>query len=58
MFFVYDGNHRLLVWKEVIETLHTKDQYWISKIGNPECVVLDTARGRRDILTAMHNINR
>ena len=58
MFFVYDGNHRLLAWKEVIETLHAEDQHWVSKNGNPECVVLDTAGGRGDILTAMHDINR
>ena len=58
MFFVYDGNHRLLAGKEVIETLHAEDQHWVSKNGNPECVVLDTAGGRGDILTAMHDINR
>ena len=57
MFFVYDGNHRLLAWKEVIETLHADDQQWYSKNGNPECVILDTAGGRGDILSAMHNIN-
>jgi hypothetical protein len=57
MFFVYDGNHRLLAWKEVIETLHGDDQQWYTKNGNPECVVLDTAGGRGDILSAMHNIN-
>ena len=27
MFFIYDGNHRLLAWKEVIETLHAEDQH-------------------------------
>jgi hypothetical protein len=58
MFFVYDGNHRLLAWKEVIETLHAEDQHWVSKNGNPECVVLDTVGGPGDILTAMHDINR
>jgi hypothetical protein len=57
MFYVYDGNHRLLAWKEVIETLHANDQQWYTKNGNPECIVLDTAGGRGDILSAMHNIN-
>ena len=57
MFFVYDGNHRLLAWKEVIETLHANDQQWYTKNRNPECVVLDTDGGRGDILSAMHNIN-
>jgi hypothetical protein len=58
IFFVYNGNHRLLAWKEVIETFHVEDQHWISKNGNPECVVLDTVGGCEDIFTAMHDINR
>ena len=41
-FFVYDGNHRLLAWKEVIEILHAKDQYWVSENNIPKCVVFDT----------------
>jgi hypothetical protein len=57
MFFVYDGNHRLMAWKEVTESIHADDQQWYSKNGNPECVVLDTAGGRGDILNAMHDIN-
>ena len=40
----------------MIETLHVEDQHWVSKNGNPECVVLDTAGGHRNILTAMHDI--
>jgi hypothetical protein len=35
-----------------------EDQQWVSKSGNPEGVVLDTAEGRGNILTAMHDINR
>lgn len=58
MFYVYDGNHRLLAWKEFIETEHRDDPIWYSKHGCPECVVLDTSGGRGDILTAMHDINR
>jgi hypothetical protein len=54
MFFVYDGNHRLLAWKEVIETLHADDQRWYTMNGNPECVVFDTAGGRGDI--AQHKL--
>ena len=58
MFFVYDGIHRLLAWKKVIETLHAEDQHWVSKNGTPECVVLDTTGDRGDILIAMHDMNR
>ena len=58
MFFVYDGNHRLLAWKEVIETLHTEDQHWVLRNGNPECVVLNTAGGRGNMLIAVHDINK
>ena len=57
MFFIYDGNHRLLAWKDAIETLQVEDQYWVSKNGNPECIVLDTVGGRRDILIVMYDIN-
>ena len=28
MFFVYDGNHRLLTWKECIDTNHKDDPLW------------------------------
>ena len=58
MFFVYDGNHRLLAWKECIETDHKDDALWYEKHGCPECVVLDTTGGRGDVLNAMHDINK
>jgi hypothetical protein len=58
MFFVYDGNHRLLAWKECIESDHKKDGLWYEKHGCPECVVLDTTGGREDVLNAMHDINK
>ena len=58
MFFVYDGNHRLLAWKECIESDHKDDALWYDKHGCPECVVLDTTGGRGDVLNAMHDINK
>ena len=58
MFFVYDGNHRLLAWKECIDTDHKDDALWYEKHGCPECVVLDTTGGRGDVLNAMHDINK
>lgn len=58
MFYVYDGNHRLLAWKEYIESEHKDDELWYAKHGCPECVVLDTTGGRGDILNAMHDINK
>jgi hypothetical protein len=58
MFFVYDGNHRLLAWKECIESNHKDDALWYEKHGCPECVVLDTTGGRGDVLNAMHDINK
>jgi hypothetical protein len=58
MFFVYDGNHRLLAWKECIESDHKDDALWYEKHGCPECVVLDTTGGRGDVLNAMHDINK
>jgi hypothetical protein len=58
MFFVYDGNHRLLAWKECIETDHKDDALWYEKHGCPECVILDTTGGRGDVLNAMHDINK
>ena len=58
MFFVYDGNHCLLAWKECIESDHKDDALWYEKHGCPECVVLDTTGGRGDVLNAMHDINK
>ena len=58
MFFVYDGNHRLLAWKECIETDHKDDALWYEKHGCPECVILDITGGRGDVLNAMHDINK
>ena len=58
MFFVYDGNHRLLAWKECIESDHKDDALWYEKHGCLECVVLDTTGGRGDVLNAMHDINK
>lgn len=58
MFFVYDGNHRLLAWREAIDTIHSEDRDWYQKNGNPNCVVLDIKGGRGDILNAMHDINK
>ena len=58
MFFVYDGNHRLLAWKECIDTDHKDDALWYEKHGCPECVILDTTGGRGDVLNAMHDINK
>ena len=58
MFFVYDGNHRLLAWKECIESDHKDDALWYEKHGCPECVILDTTGGRGDVLNAMHDINK
>lgn len=57
MFYVYDGNHRLLAWREFIETEHEDDAVWYSEHGNPECLVLDVSQGRRQVLNAMHDIN-
>lgn len=42
----------------MIETLHTEDQHWVLNNGNPKCLVVDNVRGRGDILTSMHDINR
>lgn len=58
MFYVYDGNHRLLAWREYIESEHSGDGLWYAKHGSPDCVVLDTSGGRGDILNAMHDINK
>ena len=58
MFFVYDGNRRLLAWKECIETNHKDDTLWYEKHGCLECVVLDTTGGRGDVLNTMHDINK
>jgi hypothetical protein len=58
MFFVYDGNHRLLAWKECIESDHKDDALWYEKHGCLDCVVLDTIGGRGDVLNAMHDINK
>jgi hypothetical protein len=58
MFFVYDGYHRLLAWKECIESDHKDDALWYEKHGCPECVILDTTGGRGDVLNAMHDIKK
>ena len=40
MFFIYDGNYRLLAWKEVIETLHVKYQHWFPRMVIPNALYL------------------
>lgn len=57
MFFVYDGNHRLLAWRDFIETQHKDEASWYSEHGRPECLVLDVSKSRKLVLNAMHDIN-
>jgi hypothetical protein len=58
MFFVWDGNHRLEAWKQVIAAQHENLGKWYGESGNPDCMVLDIPpHGVSQIQTAMHDIN-
>jgi hypothetical protein len=54
-FFVWDGNHRLLAWKDHIRKVHSKDLEWHYRVRS---IVLQTKDAVADTLTAMHDINK
>jgi hypothetical protein len=55
MFYVCDGNHRLLSWMGYIWRLHNSDIDWHYLVDS---IVLDTKGKTSIVLSAMHNINR
>ena len=54
MFFVWDGNHRLLAWRQFIERVHCEDRDWHLSV---ECIVLNVGDSAPLLLNAMHDIN-
>ena len=54
MFFVWDGNHRLLAWRQFIDRVHCEDRDWHLSV---ECIVLNVGDSAPLLLNAMHDIN-
>jgi len=54
MFYVWDGNHRLLAWREFIDRVHKDDRDWHLSV---ECIVLNVGDSTPLLLNAMHDIN-
>ena len=55
MFYVWDGNHRLVAWTEFISQAHPNDLDWHFHMRT---IVLHTLDNITSMLTAMHDINR
>ena len=55
MFYVYDGNHRLVAWTEFIHQAHPNDLDWHFRVRT---IVLRTLDNVTNVLIAMHDINR
>jgi hypothetical protein len=55
MFYVCDGNHRLLSWMGYIRRLHSSDIDWHYMV---DAIVLGTKGKTSIVLSAMHDINR
>lgn len=55
MFFVWDGNHRLLAWMDYISSLHSDEIEWHWSVVS---MVLDHKGRVTQLLTAMHDINK
>ena len=55
MFYVWDGNHKLVAWTEFISVAHPNDLDWHFHVRT---IVLHTLDNVINILTAMHDINR
>lgn len=55
MFHVWDGNHRLKAWMEIINRDHDDDPDWHYDV---ECFVLDVPSGSTGpLVTALHQVN-
>ena len=52
-FFVWDGNHHLLVWMDFISRAHPEDLEWHYVVG---AMVLRTTKNVTSLLNAMHDI--
>jgi hypothetical protein len=55
MFYVCDGNHRLLSWMHYIRCLHSFDIDWHYMV---DAIVLGTKGKTSIVLSAMHDINK
>ena len=55
MFYVWDGNHKLVAWTEFISQVHPNDLYWHFCVRT---IVLHTFDNVTSVLIAMHDINR
>ena len=55
MFYVYNGNHRLVAWTEFIHQAHPNDLEWHFRVRT---IVLRTLDNVTNVLTAMHGINQ
>lgn len=53
-FYVWDGNHRLLAWRQFIDRVHPTDRDWHLSV---ECIVLNVGDSAPLLLNAMHDIN-
>jgi hypothetical protein len=55
MFFVWDGNHRLLAWSDHIYKVHRNELSWHYRVRS---IVLHTQDAVTDTLNSMHDINK
>ena len=55
MFYVYDGNHKLVAWTKFIHQAYPNDLEWHFCVRT---IVLRTLDNVTNVLTAMHDINR
>ena len=55
MFYVWDGNHRLMAWTEFIRDAYHNDLDWHFRVRS---IVLQTLDNVTSIFTIMHDINR
>ena len=54
MFYVWDGNHRLVAWTDFISQAHPNDLDWHFRVRT---IVLHTLDNATSVLTTMHDIN-
>ena len=56
MFFVWDGNHRFLAWKNYIDRVHTED--YERHVFVDSIILAPQPDDIPSLLTAMHDINK
>jgi hypothetical protein len=55
IFYVWDGNHRLLAWNDHIEKVHKRELAWHFRVRS---ILISTKDAVTNALTSMHDINK